>query len=307
MAEFKGESSAQQKAFKEMLSPESLAIFNTVSKKPFSEQCVFFLNAFWNEYKDQAEFIYGVSNRVLRMADMNGKGVQYIHLYDEGNDLDFDMALYFFEQLCMFVYQPEHLKFKPHGLCNWYLTNPNFRTVHFKSLPTMQTSVARKKELRDKVDVNFDGRVSMLEYLLYQYDASPKELMDRSMGSTEEHEEIRKARLALMEVRRRVNAYEAEKHRLTEGSKVPGVKGLADKNQLAQLNCSPLWDAINKALITAEAAVRIATRKFAPGSQANLATPGVGGQPDIMRTDGAVWWLNRELQEQQEKYGPKKK
>jgi hypothetical protein len=63
-----------------------------------------------------------------------------------------------------------------------------------------------------------------------------------------------------------------------------------------------------QALITAEAAVRIATRKFAPGSQANLSTPGVGGKPDaVIRTDGAVWWLNRELEEQQAKYGPKKK
>jgi len=208
---------------------------------------------------------------------------------------------------CVFVDQPDHQKFKPHGLPNWFLKNPKFRVEYTKSLPTMQTSVVRKKELRDKVDVNFDGRVSMLEYLLYQYNASPKELMDRSMGSVEEHEEIRKARLALMDVRRRVNEYEAEKHRLQKGAEEPGVKGLACKNQLAQLNSSPLWDAINKALITAEAAVRIATRKFAPGSQANLATPGVGGQPDIMRTDGAVWWLNRELQEQQEKYGPKKK
>jgi hypothetical protein len=30
------------------------------------------------------------------------------------------------------------------------------------------TSIVRKKELRDKVDVNFDGRVSFIEYLLYQ-------------------------------------------------------------------------------------------------------------------------------------------
>ena len=33
---------------------------------------------------------------------------------------------------------------------------------------TQLCCVVRKKELRDKVDVNFDGRVGFLEYLLYQ-------------------------------------------------------------------------------------------------------------------------------------------
>jgi hypothetical protein len=31
------------------------------------------------------------------------------------------------------------------------------------------TAIVRKKELREKVDVNFDGRIGFLEYLLYQY------------------------------------------------------------------------------------------------------------------------------------------
>lgn len=36
------------------------------------------------------------------------------------------------------------------------------------SQPEMMTAITRKKELRDKVDVNFDGKVSFLEFLLYQ-------------------------------------------------------------------------------------------------------------------------------------------
>lgn len=300
--------SQAQKAFKEALTKESLEIFNAAAKKSFSEQCVFFLNAFWVEFGNQAEFIYSVANNIYRMADMNAKGVQYLSSYEEGNDLDFDMGLYFFEQICLFVDEPTHAKFKPYGLHTWYVKNPNFRSQYSVSLPQMQTSIVRKKELRDRVDVNFDGRVSMLEFLLYQYNASPKDLMDRSMAQAEEHKEIRAARLALAEVRKRVNAYEEKKRLLEEGSKQPGVKGLKDKNELAQLNSSPLWDAINKALITAEAAVRIATKKFAPGSKANLGD-GSSDQKEAepLRTDGAIWWMNRELQEQQEKYGPKKK
>jgi hypothetical protein len=32
-------------------------------------------------------------------ADMHTKGVSYIHLYEEGNDLDFNIGLYFYEKL----------------------------------------------------------------------------------------------------------------------------------------------------------------------------------------------------------------
>lgn len=41
------------------------------------------------------------------------------------------------------------------------------------------------QELRDEVDVNFDGRISFLEYLLYQYKdvANPADFCHRSMVS----------------------------------------------------------------------------------------------------------------------------
>ncbi len=35
----------------------------------------------------------------MYVADMKAKGTQYIHLYEPGQDLDFDMGLYFFEQI----------------------------------------------------------------------------------------------------------------------------------------------------------------------------------------------------------------
>merc|ERR1712226_681636 len=80
----------------------------------------------------------------------------------------------------------------------------------------MMTAIKRKQEIREKVDVNFDGKIGMLEYLLYQYKdiANPADFCERSMGGGEEHPEIRKARLALEEVNKRIRAYEAEKARL---------------------------------------------------------------------------------------------
>jgi len=170
-----------------------------------------------------------------------------------------------------------------------------------RSQPTMMTAIARKKELRDKVDVNFDGRVSFLEYLLYQYRdvANPADFCQRSMTQGDEHPEIRKARLALEEVNLRIREYEAERMRLEEEAKKPGVAGLRAKNELAQIDSSPLWENLNTALIKAEAAVRIATKKY--GGQ------GGGGEGGNQSSDGALWWMNKDLEEKKKRYGKKNK
>jgi len=161
------------------------------------------------------------------------------------------------------------------------------------------TAIQRKKELRERVDVNFDGKVSFLEYLLYQYGASPKTLMDRSKESGDLPEEVLAAMRALEEVNKRVNAYEAEKKRLEDDSEEgTGIKALKAKNELAQLKNSPLWSDINKALITAEAAVRLASKKYGIGVPSGI--PGGGSGP---RTNGTMWWLQRELEQKKKLYG----
>jgi hypothetical protein len=271
-------------SFTEKLDAESLAYFNEVAKKPFNQQAVAFLNAYWPEVGNQAEFIFTVSWEVIKYADMTHKGISLIHLYDEGQDLDFDMGLYFYEQLCKFCDDPK---------------NRQWASEQYAiSQPTMMTAIKRKQELREKVDVNFDGRVSFLEYLLDQYSefANPADFCKRSMGHGDEHPEIRAARLALEEVNKKIKAYEAERYRLEQESKLPGVKGLKAVNELAQLDSSPLAEQLRKALITAEAAVRIAVRKF--GGQSGA---GAAGGP----TEGALWWMSRDLEEKQKRYGKK--
>jgi hypothetical protein len=69
---------------------------------------------------------------------------------------------------------------------------------------------------------------------------------------------------------------------------------------LAQIDSGPLKEELNRALITAEAAVRIATKKFGGSS-------GGSGTGSGAPTDGAIWWMNRELTEKQQRYGPSKK
>jgi hypothetical protein len=221
-------------------------------------------------------------------------------MYEEGNDLDFDMGLYFFEQLNKFFEEAPGSKppvIPGRNGSEWKKNYP-------KSVPTEMTAVHRKKELRDKVDVNFDGRVSFIEYLLYQYNASPKDLMDRQTQSAGLPQEVIDAMKALDEVNKRVKAYEEEKARLEDialnGS---GIKSPKAKNELAQLVSGPLWEQINVALITAEAKLRIAQKKYGVGGSASA---GEGGAA-VPRVSGTMWWLDRSLKEKKERYGPQKK
>jgi len=270
------------KSFTEKLDGESLKFFSEIASKPFSQQAVAFLNAYWPEAKDEAEFIYSVAWETVKYADMHNKGISLIYKYDEGFDVDFDIGLYFYEQLCKFCEDPKNAKWKSN---------------YSRSIPYMMTAIKRKQELREEVDVNFDGRISFLEYLLYQYKdvANPADFCSRSMGH-DEHPEIRKARLALEEVNKRIRAYEEEKERLTQLSLMEGVKGLGAKNMLAQIDASPLKSELNKALITAEAAVRIASKKYG----------GMASTDGGASSEGAIWWMNRDLQEKQSRYGAKK-
>jgi len=283
-------------SFTEKLDEKSLAAFSAASKKKFSEQAQFFLNAFWDEFGSEAECIYNVAWEVFKMADMRTRSISYVHLYEEGSDLDFDMALYVFEQVCKFYSDGNSASVIPG------IKGNDWKQQYPASVPAEMTAVHRKKEIRDKVDVNFDGRVSFLEYLLYQYNASPKDLMDRQTA-TGLPKEVLDAMAALEEVNKRVKEYETEKARLEEAANSNngvGIKALRAKNELAQLLSGPLWEHINKALITAEAAVRIAQKKY--GVSGGAPAPGSGA----VRTNGTMWWLERDLRAKKEKYGPRK-
>jgi len=275
-------------SFTQKLDPAGLAFFRNVAQQPFSKQAVYFLNAYWAEVGNQADFIFTVAWETIKYADMHVKGVQYIHLYDEGNDLDFNIGLYFYEKLCQRIFDsPEGAKWK---------NDPKYKP----SMPELLTALVRKQELREKVDVDFDGRISFLEYLLYQYRAfcNPADFVERSMRAAllEETDSIKAARAALDEVNAAIRAYEQEKTRLETDNQLPGVKGLAAKNLLAQLLSSPLAEKLSAALIKAEAAVRMATRQAEKDAAASIA-----GKP----SGGSMFWMQRELEERKKLYGRK--
>jgi hypothetical protein len=301
-------------SFTEKLAPDALEYFNHITAKDFGAQAVAFLNAYWSEIHHQAEFIFCVSYDIIKYADMHAKGVQLVFNYKEGQDLDFDIALYFYEQLNKFVEDPKNAATWGAGSAFQY------------SQPRMMTAIARKNELK-KVDCNFDGRVSFLEYLLYQYRkvCNPADFVRRAQALEQPgnvNAEVEAAMQALAEVQASIQAYEAEKSRLDNlVANETGVKQLGAKNLLAQLDSSPLAENLNAALIKAEAKVRIATKKFGQGSGPRVGTmkrpsvlPQAGPGGTLVDSapltndgsQGAIWWMNRDLEEKQKRYGRKK-
>lgn len=275
-------------SFVEKLDEKSLEYFNEVCTRTYSEQCQFFLNAFWEEFGDQAEIIYSRIWETFKSVEMANQGISYRHLYMEGFDLDFDMGLRAFEVLDNYFKSPE---------------GATDKKQYPAAVPEFMTAIVRKKELRNKVDVNFDGRVGMLEFLLYLFKASPKVLMERSQRSVESNPELDAARAALAEVNRRIRAYEAEKARLEKiRDTKTGVKRLGAINMLAQIESGPLMEQLRAALITAEAKVRIVAKKYKISlkNAGGDGEDGAGGQPC---TNGTIWWMEREILEKKRLYG----
>jgi len=281
-------------SFTEQLDEKSLEFFNEVCHRTFAQQAQFFLDAFWEEHGDQADIIYTHLWPLIKKVDMEHLGIHWIHEYEEGVDLDFDMALRLFESVYDYFTKGE---------------GEDFADECKQVIPELKTSIARKKELRNKVDVNFDGRIGMLEFLLYTYHASPKTLMERSMHAGEIDPELKAAQEALEAVNADIRKVEKEKARLQKiadgGS---GVKALGAKNMLAQMDSSPLMDHLRKSLITAEAKIRIVNKKLKKqGKSTSLAPPSEGGEVTYgaPSSSGTVWWMNRELEEKKKIYGPR--
>lgn len=259
--------------------PELAEFFADSEDKKFSEQAVDFLNAYWGEVGDQAEFIFSAAYMWFVKADMHTKGVQLQHLYEEGKSVEYNVAAYFYEKLYYWLNNsPEGKKFRD---------DP----VYAPSMLQMKTAIQLKKDFREKVDVSFDGRISFLEHLLYQYNtvANPEDFMKRRKAMEEEHEVIRKARIALEDINEQIRKYEAKRTELEEGSKQPGVKGLGFKHELSMLDASPLAEALQASLISAEAAVRLAVKHYKGQKGGAAATP-----------QGALFWMKRELQKKKE-------
>jgi hypothetical protein len=143
------------------------------------------------------------------------------------------------------------------------------------------TAIELRNKLR-QVDINNDKKMALLEYLLNRYDEKVEVMMERPQDT---NDELEKAKLALEQVIAEIGKIEAHKLDLENIAAGGGVKGNAAKQELFKLlNEDPLE--LNKMVISAEAAVRKAKKM-----ENNVCM-------------GAVWWLERELDEAK-RYKPK--
>jgi len=145
------------------------------------------------------------------------------------------------------------------------------------------TVIEFRKEFK-AIDVNFDKRMCMLEYLLYEFKHTVDEILARPPGTTPELTAALEA-YAVVEVE--LLKIEKEKNRLRKEAKGTGVKAKAAANTLAQMETAELPPDLLKAVVKAESQVKRAQSKI--------------GAPA-----GSVWWLDRDIQELK-KYKPKGK
>jgi hypothetical protein len=142
------------------------------------------------------------------------------------------------------------------------------------------------KELREQlkaIDLDFNKRMALIEYLLFRYKKGVADFVARPQGT---NADLEKAQQALKEVQDEINRIENKKKELEAGAEAGGVKGMRSKNELEQLLSADQTE-LNRRTLTAEAAVRKAQKSG--GSEAQ----------------GALWFIERELAEAQ-KYKPKR-
>jgi len=145
-------------------------------------------------------------------------------------------------------------------------------------------TVIQMREVLKEIDLDNNRRISLLEYCLYKFKQTIKELLKRPQGM---NEELAKAQQALAAVQAEIEKIEKKKSELEAASRGGGVKAMQAKNELSQLLVADNTE-LNRALLTAEAAVRKAQK--------------LGG----LAAQGALFWIERDLQEAK-KYKPKSK
>jgi predicted nucleic acid-binding Zn-ribbon protein len=123
--------------------------------------------------------------------------------------------------------------------------------------------------------MDFNKRMAIIEYLLFKFKRTVADFVKRPQGT---NEELAKAQAALQEAQNEISRIETKKNELQEKSNGTGVAAMRAKNELEQLLSQDNTE-LNKRTLTAEAAVRRAQK--------------LGGEA----AQGALWWINRELEE----------
>lgn len=113
------------------------------------------------------------------------------------------------------------------------------------------TSNERRGKLSN-IDVDGNGRMSLLEYLVFRFEVKVQELMNRPQGTSKLLEAAQESLENVMNI---IAGIEAEKTKLAKESEGTGVKANVAKAKLAQLTSKDNTP-LNRALVTAQAKLR---------------------------------------------------
>lgn len=117
-------------------------------------------------------------------------------------------------------------------------------------------TVIRLRELLRELGLDRKKRMSLIEYLVVKYRVTIRELIARPQGT---NVELARAQQALQAAQDEINKIETRKAQLEAAANGTGIKAMQAKNELAQLLSADPTD-LNRALLTAEAAVRKAQK-----------------------------------------------
>jgi len=148
--------------------------FNIVTQSTYKQQAVFFLNAYWPEYQKKEKNFDDFPERVWKFWQ---------------RFLDTDKT----------QWEEVHKKIWKQGWTEGNSLDEFFSHKYLESLDKTLTAIAFRNEFR-KIDVNFDKRMALVEFLLFEFKRPVQELMKRPQGDNQE--EIMAAQAALESVQK---------------------------------------------------------------------------------------------------------
>jgi hypothetical protein len=131
-----------------------------------------------------------------------------------------------------------------------------FNSHRFLEFWQETATVVKLRELLRDLGLDRKKRMSLIEFLTIKYRVTIHELVTRPQGS---NVELARAQQALKAVQDEINKIETRKAQLEAAVNGTGIKAMQAKNELAQLLSADQTD-LNRAVLTAEAAVRKAQR-----------------------------------------------
>jgi chromosome segregation ATPase len=249
---------------------DATARFAQLCKKFYKDQAIWFLNGFWGKGVDPNE-ANKVWDYVKKFIELDNMSTE--RKGAQGNELDQFWSAKFMEDM-----------------------------------DKAMTSIARKEAFK-KIDLDNNGKMSTIEYLLWKYDKSLQETVDAPQGTSPELEAAQRAlerlqvtlkelQAAVDELKKQEDEYNGKINDLTKkstDSSVSMVNRNKAANELAQLKGEdPL--PLRKAKITQEAAVRKVEKEMKETRVLIDQLKGKGGV-----APGALWWMEREMFEVDER------